>query len=167
MRCYSPLGFKSRDLWAVFGAAPNSESAGAANMKKLILAVVVSFAFLMATNYVIHGVWLTPDYNAIPASHRTAAEIQQKFWVLAIGQILFAAMFAYIYTRGIERKPWLAQGLRYGVVMTLVTVLPYSLSEYDTYIIPHMLAIKWIAAGALQLIVLGAIVAGIYKSQTV
>ena len=135
-------------------------------MKKLVLAIVVCFVFLMGTNFLIHGVWLTPDYNAIPASHRSAAEIQQKFWALVIGQICFAAMFAYIYTRGLEKKPWLAQGLRYGVLVALLTVIPYSLSEYDTYIIPSSLVVKWIVSEAVQLIVLGAIVAGIYKSET-
>jgi uncharacterized membrane protein len=74
-------------------------------------------------------------------------------------------MFAYIYTRGRENKSWLEQGIRYGIVMTFMTVVPYSLSEYVVYIVPYMLAIKWMVAGGLQLILLGLIVAAICKDS--
>jgi hypothetical protein len=130
-------------------------------MKKLVLAIVVGYVFLMGTNYLVHNVWLLPDYNAIPASHRTMAAIMERLWVLAIGQLCFAATFAYVYTRGAERKAWVGQGIRYGLIMTFVTVVPYSLNEFDVYIVPYQLAIKWIIAGTVQLVILGLIVAAI------
>ncbi len=37
--------------------------------------------------------------------------------------------------------------------MTFLTVVPYSLSEYDVYIIPYMLAIKWMCFGGVQMII--------------
>jgi hypothetical protein len=86
-----------------------------------------------------------------------------RFWAMALGQFFFAAMFAYIYTRGREAKPWLEQGIRYGIVMTFMTVVPYSLSEYTVYIVPYRLVIKWMIAGGIQLLILGLIVAGICK----
>lgn len=131
-------------------------------MKKLLLAIVAAYIVLMFTNYLVHSVWLMSDYAAIPASHRSPPGILHRFWAMAIGQFLFAAMFAYIYTRGRERKPWLAQGIRYGIIMTLLTVIPYSLSEYVVYIVPYQLAIKWMIAGGIQLIILGWVVAGIF-----
>jgi len=132
-------------------------------MKKLVLAIVVAYIVLMGTNYLVHEIWLMPDYNAIPLSHRTPEGIAERFWVMCVGQLFFAAMFAYIYTRGRENKPWLVQGLRYGVVMTFMTVVPYSLSQYVVYRVPYMLAIKWMIAGGIQLLIVGAIVAAIYK----
>ncbi len=30
-------------------------------MKKLVIAVVATFIVLMATNYLVHSVWLMPD----------------------------------------------------------------------------------------------------------
>jgi hypothetical protein len=62
----------------------------ATNVKQLVLAIAASYIFLMATNYLVHSVLLMPDYNAIPASHRSAEAIQQKLWVLALGQLCFA-----------------------------------------------------------------------------
>jgi len=132
-------------------------------MKKLILAIVVAYVVLMGTNYLVHSVWLMPDYDAIPLSHRSAEQIIHRFWAMALGQFFFAAMFAYIYTRGREKKPWMPQGIRYGIVMTFMTVVPYSLSEYVVYRVPYMLAVKWMVAGGIQLIILGLIVAAICK----
>jgi hypothetical protein len=66
-----------------------------------------TYIVLMATAYLVHGVWLMADYNATPASHRTATAMQQRFWVLATGQVFFAAMFVYVYTRGFARKSYI------------------------------------------------------------
>ena len=132
-------------------------------MKKLVLATAAAYILLMGTNYLVHEIWLMPDYEAIPLSHRSAEGIQHRFWAMALGQLFFAALFAYIYKRGAEKKPWLMQGIRYGIVITFLTVVPYSLSEYVVYIVPYMLAIKWMVAGGIQLILLGVVVAGIYK----
>jgi hypothetical protein len=131
------------------------------SMKKLLLAIVAAYVVLMLTNYLVHEVWLMSDYAAIPASHRSTAGIMHRFWVMAVGQFFFAALFAYIYTRGSEKKSWLAQGIRYGVLIAFLTVIPTALGEYVVYIVPYQLAIKWMVAGGVQLIIMGLIVAGI------
>jgi hypothetical protein len=132
-------------------------------MKKLVIASVATFVILMATNYLVHSIWLMPDYDAIPLSHRSPWGIQHRFWALVVGQVFFSVMFAYIYTRGRENKAWIEQGIRYGILMALVTVVPTSLSEYTVYIIPYRLAIKWMVAGGIQLVLAGLVVAAIFK----
>jgi hypothetical protein len=135
-------------------------------IKRLVIAIVVAYFVLMGTNWLVHGVILMPDYNAIPDSHRSPDDIQRRMWIMAIGQFLFAALFTYIYTKGAETKPWVAQGIRYGLLMTFFTVVPYSLSEYVTYVIPHTLAIKWMVFGAIQLVILGLLVAAIWSQPS-
>lgn len=132
-------------------------------MKKLVLAFVATFILLMATNYLIHSVWLMPDYDAIPLSHRNPAGIERRFWSIVLGQIFFSMMFAYIYTRGRENKSWVEQGIRYGILVAMLTVIPTSLTEYAVYIVPYMLVIKWMVAGGIQLVLAGLVVAAIFK----
>jgi hypothetical protein len=134
-------------------------------MKKLAGAIVAAYVVLMGTNYLIHQILLMPDYDAIPMSHRANEAIMHRFWAIAIGQLFFAALFAYIYTRGAENKPWPMQGIKYGILMTFLTVIPVSLTEYATYFIPHMLAVKWICFGGIQMILLGLVVAGICQKK--
>lgn len=133
------------------------------NVKKLVVAFVAAYVVLMATNWLIHDVWLMRDYAAIPDSWRPIADMQHKIWVMWVGQLFFAATFAFIFARGVENKPCVGQGIRYGIVMAFITVIPTSLGEYTIYRIPHMLAVKWMIAGTIQLIILGLVVAGIYK----
>lgn len=135
------------------------------SVKKLVIAMVVCYVVLLGTNYLIHSVWLMSDYAATQDTWRPMADMQQKMWVMFVGQAFFAALFCYIYSRGAEAKPWMAQGIRYGILMTLFTVIPYSLGEYTVYRVPHMLAVKWMAAGLVQMIILGLIVAGIGQKQ--
>ena len=130
-------------------------------MKKLLLAIVAAYIVLMLTNYLVHQVWLMSDYAAIPASHRSPTGIMHRFWAMAVGQFIFALLFAYIYTRGAEKKSWLAQGIRYGILVAFLTVIPTALGEYVVYIVPYQLAIKWMVAGGIQMILLGLVVAGI------
>ena len=132
-------------------------------MKKLAMAIVATFIVLMATNYLVHSVWLMPDYDLIPLSHRSAEGIQHRFWAMVVGQFIFSVMFAYIYTRGRENKSWIEQGIRYGILIALLTAIPTALGEYTVYIVPYRLAIKWMVAGGIQLVVAGLVVAAIFK----
>jgi hypothetical protein len=134
--------------------------------KKLVLAMVICFLVLIGTDWLIHQVWLMNDYLATPDSWRPLPDMMHKMWVMIVGQAFFAAMFCYIYSRGVEARPWLAQGIRYGILITFFTVIPYSLGEFVVYNVPHMLAVKWMAAGCLQMVILGLIVAGICQKQS-
>jgi hypothetical protein len=134
-------------------------------MKKLVGAIVAAYVVLMGTNYLVHQVLLMPDYDAIPMSHRSSEQIMHRFWAIALGQLFFAALFAYIYTRGAENKPWLMQGIKYGILITFLAVIPYSLGDYATYLIPHILAVKWMIFGGIQMILMGVVVAGICKEK--
>jgi hypothetical protein len=132
-------------------------------MKKLALAIIATYVILMATNYVVHSIWLMPDYDLIPLSHRNNVGIQARFWAMLLGQFIFSAMFAYIYTRGRENKSWIEQGIKYAILIGFLTVVPTALSQYVVYIIPYRLVIKWMVAGGVQMLIAGLAVAWIYK----
>jgi hypothetical protein len=132
--------------------------------KKLIAAIVVGYVLLMGLGYVIHEVWLMPVYQQYSTLWRLEETMRHKMWINWLGQLLFTVVFAWIYTRGVEDKPWVGQGIRYGIVMTLLAVVPAVCTEYVVYPIPYTLAVQWMAAGAVQLIVLGLVVAFFCKS---
>jgi len=134
--------------------------------KKLILAIVVAYIILLVTGYLIHEVWLINTYRQMRvngASLRPEDVLRQKLWILWLGDLLFAVLFAWIYTRGVEDKPWVGQGIRYGIIMTLFAVVPSTLSIYVAWNLSYKLALKWMVAGGIQLILIGLFVAGIYK----
>ncbi len=134
-------------------------------LKKTIPAIVVGYIVLAALGYLIHNVWLAPVYREYMTIWRPEEALLQKRWVMWVGQLIFTAMFVWIYTKGVEKKPWPGQGIRYGIIMTLLAVIPAASTEYVVYPIPYTLAAKWIVAGAVQLIVLGLITAGFCRRQ--
>lgn len=132
-------------------------------LKKVVPAIVVSYIVLFALAYLIHDVWLASVYNEYKDLWRPEEVMRHKMWVTLIGQLIFVVMFVWIYTRGVENKPWVGQGIRYGIMMTLLIAIPFSCSEYVVLSIPYTLAVKWMIGGAVEMIILGLITAGFCK----
>ena len=136
------------------------------NLKKLSAAIVVSFIILLVTGYLIHGVWLANTYKEMRASgmsFRPENAMMHKMWVIWVSNLIYAFLFVFVYARGAENKPWVGQGIRFGIIATFFTVVPNTLNDYLVYNIPYTLAVKWMISGLVVLILMGLVVAGICK----
>ncbi len=127
--------------------------------KKFTAAVVLGYLLVGVLAYLIHNVWLMPVYRQYEGVWRSDSVMMHKRWVMLVGQFIFTILFAWVYTRGVEHKPWVGQGIRYGILMTLLVVVPSACAQYTIYPIPYTLALKWMAGGGVQLVVLGLVVA--------
>ena len=136
--------------------------------KRMVLAVALVFVTLVVAGFLIHVVWLGSTYQAMRDagfSFRTPDALQHRLWLIWLSDIFYAILFVWVYVRGREHTPWLGQGFRYGVLMTLFTIVPSALNDYVTYNLPHMLVVKWMAAGGVVLVILGLLVAAICQNQ--
>jgi uncharacterized BrkB/YihY/UPF0761 family membrane protein len=134
------------------------------NPKRMVLAVAVVFVTLVVAGFLIHATWLGSTYQAMRDdgfSFRTPDAIRHRLWLVWLSDLLYGVLFVWVYNRGREAKPWLGQGLRFGVLMTLFTIVPSALNEYVTYNVAHMLVVKWMGAEGVVLVVLGLVVAAI------
>jgi hypothetical protein len=64
-----------------------------------------------------------------------------------------------IYQRGVERKSPVGQGIRYGILLALVSIVPGSLINYVTIPVPHTLAFHWVIGEGIQCLLLGILTA--------
>jgi hypothetical protein len=71
--------------------------------------------------------------------------------------------FVWIYSRGVEAKPWLGQGLRFGFVIALLTIVPTYMIYYVVQPMPGAVVVKQIVFDGVLLLVLGAVVAFLYR----
>ena len=56
---------------------------------------------------------------------RRAARLHQYIPLMLLAHVLLAGSFVWIYTRGREPgKPWMGQGVRFGIAVALLTVVP-------------------------------------------
>jgi hypothetical protein len=131
--------------------------------KKFLIAWVVLFIAWMAGDFLVHGVLLKSDYLQLAGLYRSEAESQAYFQWMLLAHVLMAAAFAWIYARGREAKPWLAQGVRYGVAVALLGVIPGYLIYYAVQPLPGVMVVKQIIFSGVLIVVLGIIVAWLYR----
>ena len=134
------------------------------NIKRLLLAIVVAFVFIFATDYLIHAVWLKNDYTATKELWRTEAEMGARFpWMLS-AQLVVAIVFVTIWALGFARRGSVGVACGYGLLLGLLvqatTIITYVVSP-----LPADIAMKWIGSGVLQAIVLGLVTFFVYKPE--
>ena len=131
--------------------------------KKFWISTLVIFVLAMATDFLLHGVLLHGDYAQLPNLMRTEADSQHYFGWMIFAHALIAGAFVWIYQRGREEKPFLGQGLRFGFVIALLTIVPTYLIYYVVQPMPGLLVAKQIAFDLVRLLALGVVVAWMNK----
>ena len=131
--------------------------------KKFLMSVVVIFVVAMAIGFVVHELLLEPDYAQLPNLMRTKEDAADHFLYMIVAHIFFAVGFVWIYGRGKENKPWMAQGLRYGAAVAVMMTISTYLIYYAVQPWPGMVVCKQIVFDSLGLLVLGVTVAWMNK----
>jgi len=135
------------------------------DMKKTVIAVVAGFVLQMGGSYLLHSVILMNSYTATADLWRTEEAMGHRMWVMIVAQFLFTLGAVLIYQRGVERKSPVGQGIRYGILLALVSVVPASLIEYVTVPIPHTIAFHWVLGEGIQCVLLGLLIAFICQPK--
>jgi drug/metabolite transporter (DMT)-like permease len=131
---------------------------------RYLISIAVIFVLLMVFGFVVHGLLLTPDYQKItPTIMRGQEDGAKHMGFMLIAQLIFAIAFVRIYLRGREDKPWLGQGLRYGMTMAALTVVAKFLIYYAVEQLDPSLVAKQIIYDSIMTTVLGIVVAGLHK----
>jgi hypothetical protein len=88
--------------------------------------------------------------------------MESKMWIIGLVGFISAFLFTFLFTRGYEGKG-IGEGLRFGLVIGLFTSIPMAYNSYATLPIPYSLAFQWFIYGTIATIILGAVVALIYR----
>src|ERR1700692_2119675 len=132
--------------------------------KTFFIAWVVIFVAWMAGSFVVHGTLLHDDYTKLAGLFRSEAEAQPYFPLMILAHIMLAGAFVWIYSRGVEAAPWLPQGIRFGVAIALLTVIPTYMIYYVVQPMPGLVVGKQIVFDGILMLILGMITAFIYRS---
>ena len=131
--------------------------------KRFWLSTLVIFVLAMATDFLLHAVLLHGDYALLPNLMRTEADSQRYFGWMLLAHVFIAGAFVWIYQRGREDKPFLSQGLRFGLAVALLTVVPGYLIYYVVQPLPGLLVAKQIGFDLMRMLILGVVVAWMNK----
>ena len=131
--------------------------------KKFIIAWSVLFVVWFLGDFVVHAVLLHSDYIQLTNLYRTEADQQKYFPLMILAHVIMSGALVWIYARGAEAKPWIAQGVRFGVAIALLTAVPTYLIYFVVQPIPAALVIKQILFEGVLMVILGTIVAWLYR----
>ena len=133
------------------------------NKKLFFIAWAVVFAAWFMGSFLVHGVLLNAQYTALTTLFRTTADSQKYFPLIILEHVILAGAFVWIYARGVESKPWLGQGVRFGVAVAFLTTIPTNLIYFAVQPMPAGLAAAQAILDTVLTVILGAIVAWLYR----
>ena len=131
---------------------------------KFLIAWLVAFVLMFLGGFVVHGVLLHDLYETTGLM-RPEAEAQGLMLFMVLAHVLMAGAFVWIYARGVENKPWLGQGLRFGLAVALLCGIPMFTIYYVVQPTPGELAVKQIVFDSICTLIVGAVVGFLYRGQ--
>jgi hypothetical protein len=134
--------------------------------KKFLLGWLLLFVAWMVGSFVVHGVLLGADYQALVATgmFRSEQESQPLLPLMLLAHVLLAGALAWIYIRGRSDAPWAGQGLRFGVAVALLSVVPTYLIYYVVQPMPIALVVKQIVFDGVLVLLLGVLAAWFFRN---
>jgi len=128
---------------------------------RIVSAIVVVFVLSCLFGTLIHGILLQSDYATVADLYRSAADT--KFILIFVGYLGFAIGSVWMYAHGLEDRPWVGQGVRFGIAVWLVLAVPTFLIAYAVQPLPESLVWKQLGYELVNKIVLGIVTAGIVR----
>jgi len=131
--------------------------------RKYILAVVVAFVLLSGLGYLVHGYLLADAYGRFPNLWRSADETTKHMPYVLLANLITAAALVWIYERGRQDKPFLGQGIRFGIAMAALVPAAKFITYYAIQPIPHSIALHQILFDGAVIVLTSIVVAWIEK----
>jgi hypothetical protein len=132
---------------------------------KFIISVVVMAITSLLLGFVVHGWLLAPDYLALGSLFRSPEQQQGVFAAMIVAHILIGLGFTWIYLQGREAKPFLPQGVRFGLAIAVVAVIPTYLIYYAVQPMPGNVVAKQIVFGTIAMVIMGVVCAWINRQR--
>ena len=133
--------------------------------KKMIMASVVMFVLFLVMDYVLHSILLRGLYAETAHLWRAAEAIGQLAWIIWAVDAAMAFLMIWLFAKGWEAdKPWLGQGVRFGLALGLLFSLPMGFSMYAIMPIPFALGLGWFAGALVEFVIAGIAAAWMFRS---
>ncbi len=134
--------------------------------KKVWIGFIAVFVVSIVLDFIIHGVLFKSMYTWLMTERvgLFRPEEDNKMYIYFINGLFFSFFFTFIFSKGYEGKG-LMEGLRYGFYVAMMVCVPYAYGEYAMHPIPYSVAFKWFAAGTIEYLILGAVLALIFGKQ--
>ncbi len=141
----------------IFGISENL------NTKRLFPTVLGVFATVWITDFIIHGLILSPTYAATQNLWRTPEEMKSYMLWMLLGQAIWAKFFTIIFAKGYEGRG-ISEGIRFGALIGPFSVAPFFI-QYSVTPLPQILLWAWCGFAIAQALLCGIVASLIYKKS--
>jgi uncharacterized membrane protein YphA (DoxX/SURF4 family) len=132
-------------------------------MSKCAISAIVMFVMAFALSFFVHGVLLYGDYSNMQTWMRPQADTHALIPYMILAHALFGAAFAWVYVQGRDDKPWLMQGIRFGIAMAVLTIIPTYLIYHVVTPVPLVVALKQIVFDTIRVLLMGVVMAWMHR----
>ena len=132
--------------------------------KRLLIAWIVAFVVWMAGDFIVHGMLLHDDYAGLSNLFRAEADSQRYMPWMLLAHVVMAGALVWIFSRGVEATPWPGQGVRFGIAVALLTVVPSYIIYYVVQPMPGAVVAKQIVFETIVVVVVGVVTAAIVRA---
>ena len=132
---------------------------------RFVISVAVLFAVSMALGFVVHGAILGQDYTRLQHLFRTPADAGAYFPYMLAAHLVMAIGFTWIYRQGRDARPWLGQGVRFGLAVALLATIPTYLIYYAVQPMPSDVVAKQVILDSIAMVILGIVAAAVNRDS--
>jgi hypothetical protein len=128
-----------------------------------VLAIAVAMFIL---GYIGHQLLLGRDYVSIEPIMRNKADMMAHMPFAFVNALCFSTAFVWLYSQGRSSRPWMGQGIRFGLTIWAVATVPLYLTNYTIQPWPGIFVAKILAWELVSVTTLGILVAALAKSDS-
>ena len=132
---------------------------------KFVVSVIVMTVVSFALGFVVHGWLLGPDYKALGALFRPEADQMSFMGFMIVAHVLIGLGFTWIYRMGREAKPFLGQGVRFGLAVAVLAIIPTYMIYYAVQPIPGNVVAKQIIFDTIAMVLMGIVCAWLNQDK--
>lgn len=133
------------------------------NFARIAAAAVVAWIVSIGIGFVVNTILLADLAAANTPPMRQEAEVMGLLPVGFVFLLLGFFAFAYAYAKGYEGGNGVMEGIRFGVITSIIVIGFGLIWQYVVFPISGTMAIATIVDSIVEMAIYGAIVGGIYK----
>lgn len=100
------------------------------DIKKLAIATIASFVTMFLLGYLGHVILLADFFANNPGKIGDVSREPMLLEYIALGTLVLAFMMSYIYPKGVESSNTIKEGLKFGVIIGIIWIVPHTTILY-------------------------------------
>ncbi len=130
------------------------------NIKRFFTGGLAIFIIFTIGDFIVHQLILGKVYMSMTNVWRQ--DMMSLMWIMYLSSFIFSYLMMFVFVKGYEGRG-LLEGVRFGIIIGLMTVGAGSFYQFTIYPLPFSLIIQWFGFGLIEFILAGIAAAAIYK----